>query len=1527
MVDFRAIRPIRGTQHNGFEELCCQLAGAESVPGAQFVRNGTPDGGVECYWTRLDGTEWGFQAKYHFDIGSSQWVQMDHSVERALSTHPRLTRFTFCLPINLPDARDPKQKSLRKWWQERVLKWTQAAAARGLVVEFDLWDETQLLSRLGRAEHAGRRWFWFRAAELSPEWVRDHVNEALAGAGPRYTPEAHVELPLALRLDILGHAPAFRERLLRLVAALGDAAPGVSGRASPPESDVGGGMFAGADELRAALDGLCHDPPSAPRQPIERLLRDCLQTARRAFTEARLGRPGSGPSEYDRYRAERYMSVLDDVQELHDAGLDLATRPALLVTGDAGAGKSHLLCDAAARRAQAGEATLVLLGQQFGGGDVWDQLIRRGLRLDCTREELLGALGSAAEACGGRALILIDAINEATEIDWLDELPRILEVVARYPRVGLAVTCRTGHAGLLVRGDLVPGRMGRTEHAGFEGRAFDAVAAFCRHYGIETLNAPPLAPEFLNPLFLKLYCAGLSGRRLTRPPLGHCGLQAVFGFLLDAVNERLGRRQVLDFDAAARPVHRAVEAVADAMLAAGLDRLPRNAAAEVLEKILPSRGGHSRSLLWHLLAEGVLADDVFRGQGQDESARVVRFAYERQADFALVSRLLDRHLDPAEPAAAFASGPLAGWFGAERGATLRRRFLPALVTLVAERTGRELNQLVPHAAGWNALVRAELEALPLRASEHVTPEAVARIDLRLADGPHGSANASVVDAVYDRVLQLVASPGHPLNADWLHARLLGMAMPDRDRDWSIYLHRAWESGGAEGRTALGRLLGWAWPADAEDRDPAAGYDEEVVRLAAVALAWCLTTPHRFVRDRATKALVALLRSRLDVLGRVVEAFRAVDDLYLLERLYAACYGCALRSSDAPAVGRLAQRVFDAVFAGGSPPANVLLRDHARGVVECALHLGCRIAGDVALARPPYRGDPPPGDAPAWEELDCRGREPGYYSLLSSLAPGEGDFARYILASDSVVRGLQAWTDRPDPFAELRRLDTARVDLPPDLAARWWAARFPNFSGLWLRVGAPPDGQDDPDADDELPPPPADDDDDQVVARFAESLPPHERDAFGRYLEAEDAYERERRAVGEARPDLIMDRDFPCRWIFGRVLELGWTPERFAEFDGEADAGHFRDARKPERVGKKYQWLAYHELAAWVFDRRPLKHDASDGTTRYEGPWQEGFRQIDPSCLLAAPAPDWDGRACWWAPLPDPLGPAEGMTDEEWVRDLASVPDAAQVLSVCGPDGRDWLGLRASVGWEQTAGDRARLRRRSRREVSFTVASVVVRAGNLDRFSTGMATRDWTGMDADAVDVCEQFLGEYGWAPSFGAFAQDAASELEAGVGENSLVGRVSGVDVPAVPTAMRYLGGANGYDCSHADSSAPGGYMPSVWLARRLGLRWAGRRFDFAGPDGLVAAFDPSHTTAGPVGLLADRRSLVALLDRAGLALVWLVVGEKHILDLDLAMRGDTSRLVFRCRYSLGGDGVIRLLGRRSTLLSQSEDVELEPGS
>ena len=191
-------------------------------------------------------------------------------------------------------------------------------------------------------------------------------------------------------------------------------------------------------------------------------------------------------------------------------------------------------------------------------------------------------------------------------------------------------------------------------------------------------------------------------------------------------------------------------------------------------------------------------------------------------------------------------------------------------------------------------------------------------------------------------------PGHYCNAELLDTWLRRDTMAERDTWWSVYLHRAWgEKGPVE------QLVDWASSMTPNDQiEPA------VVDLGAITLAWMLTTSNRFLRDKATKALVSLLTARLESTIRLVERFADVDDPYVTERLYAVAYGVAMRSMDVNSCGQLASVVYKHVFASGVPPAHILLRDYARGVIERAIYLGSEVSLDEKLLRPPYNSNWP-----------------------------------------------------------------------------------------------------------------------------------------------------------------------------------------------------------------------------------------------------------------------------------------------------------------------------------------------------------------------------------------------------------------------------------------------------------------------------------------------------------------------------------------------------------------------------------------
>ncbi|HOY89662.1 MAG TPA: ATP-binding protein, partial [Bacillota bacterium] len=221
-IDWSSIRPLNGGRDKGFEELCSQLARAEIPAGAFFERKGTPDAGVECYAVFRNASEWGWQAKYFDGLGNSQWSQINESVLVAIEKHPRLERYFVCTPLDRPDARIKGRKSAKDKWDDYVKKWTRVATEKGMTVEFVYWGSHELLERLARPEHVGRVRFWFDVHGFDTVWFTARLDEALRTAGPRYTPEVHVDLPIASELEAFGRTDLFFERVKSQARAIRD---------------------------------------------------------------------------------------------------------------------------------------------------------------------------------------------------------------------------------------------------------------------------------------------------------------------------------------------------------------------------------------------------------------------------------------------------------------------------------------------------------------------------------------------------------------------------------------------------------------------------------------------------------------------------------------------------------------------------------------------------------------------------------------------------------------------------------------------------------------------------------------------------------------------------------------------------------------------------------------------------------------------------------------------------------------------------------------------------------------------------------------------------------------------------------------------------------------------------------------------------------------------------------------------------------------------------------------------------------
>ncbi len=958
-IDWRAIRTLNGSRSRGFEEFCCQLARAETSGPARFFRKGDPDAGVECSAEFDGGGEWGWQAKYFLELGETQWRQIDRSVRTALRKHPRLKRYIVCLPMDLADARIEGQESAREKWLTRVEKWGRWAAELELEVEFEYWGSSELLDRLARPEHAGRVRFWFGAVQFGEEWFARRLAEATDTAGPRYTAEVHVELPIARRFEAFGRTGRFFDERIRAIRELGGRwtnacsfGPSRLGGETDPDVEAGIGLVSNDEVVQAArrligkrigeavaLGDAMEIRPSGPLGFEEVVRRVAAVTADvdRAVEHLQAREPEHRVFGQYRHQFAGFAEGLRTVRK----GLLEAQRwgqaSVMILEGQAGTGKTHLLCDIAHRRFSEGRPTVLLMGQSFISDEApWQQgaaLLDLG---STTAEEFVGALESAAQAADARALVIIDALNEGKGAGfWATHLPALLARFARSDWVGVVLSIRSSYAGMIpekIREDAVV-----ATHSGFGTQRHEAMRAFFKHYGLKVPANPLLAPEFGNPLFLKTLCLGLRDQDAGQSHQTIQGITAIFDLYLSSVDARMASMLgIAEWSGLAR---KALQALARAFPSAAERWLAVEEAERLVNALLPGRR-YEKSLYLALLAEGVLVRDMARARGGNAGREAVFIAYDRLADHLVTEALLDDHLDAASPDRAFEPGGGLAEIGL--GGYGTQGILEALCVQLVERAGREVADLIPRLTKHEGFEAAFRQSLIWRDASSISARTRELVRARLDPGRGDSY------AMFRTLLTVATVEEHLLNGRFLDARLREEEMPTRDAWWSVHL-----TGGSSEGSAIGSLLDWAMRVG-----PNVALTDGLVDLASRTLAWMLTTSDRPLRDAATRALVNLLTGRLDCTAGLVDGFADVDDPYVAERVYAVAYGVAMRSQDRSGVGALAERVYASVFRDGHPPANILLRDYARGVVERALYLESPILVDPTRARPPYQSVPP-----------------------------------------------------------------------------------------------------------------------------------------------------------------------------------------------------------------------------------------------------------------------------------------------------------------------------------------------------------------------------------------------------------------------------------------------------------------------------------------------------------------------------------------------------------------------------------------
>lgn len=1148
--------------------------------------------------------------------------------------------------------------------------------------------------------------------------MNTQLEVAIKSLGPKYSPDLNLQLDsMVAPFDALMRNERFKQRFIdRLDQLLRKwyKSEGESLRIEPMKSF--GKMLT---DQRKALEALFHSTDLGTMQLIpvadfekifghvqaeielaKQKYRD-LEEAHRKEVEAKkiadklkeqeTGKPKE-PNPYEPHSGERkYRSESDNLYELQrilwqyadyisGTSIAISNGGAMLLRGDWGRGKSHLLADIATSNKKSGIPSLFLLGMHFP-----QQLPRTSIQqMLCPNEKLenyLAALNALAQTKGQRILFIIDAINEGVgKYSWRDSIAGLIHEFQQYPWIGLVISYRTTYETVVLPDQF---KMPTVTHLGFEGLEDTAAMEFFHYYQLEQ-TIPLFNPEFSIPLFLKIFCQTMVNTNRKRIDHGFSGITDIFENFTKSINQKLGEQLNYPWQRV-NPVQQTIDGLIELQMNTGDYVIEYSKAHAIAEAAAAPYTSH-KNFLEELLKESLLIEDyLFDRNKREYSRNGISFSYERMIDQFKARNIINTHTLATLKKSFAPNGKLHKLIKSRNYEGTNIGVINAIAILLPEVHGIELFKIVPDNMAnlidgpvYNAILDSLVWRKPSTTNEKIWLYIKAHINA----SNDGSRN------FFEKILLVCAHKGHYFNSDFLHRQLIDRTVAERDYIWSIpidRMYRFYDPSSAE------RIINWCW---SEHIDNYPMEDEVVLHIATV-LAWLFTSSNRYIRDKASKAFTALFVSRVHLLKSIFDKFKDVNDPYVLERVVAGCYGAVSRSNDLSAIKKFVQYVYDLYFKTGKPPVNILTRDYAKCMVESAVAKGVSLKYKPASLNPPFKSVFPK-DMPteAWaDRLDkihkegekLTDEERGYFKILSSVR-GFGDFSRYILGTNHrntgsfgtyTIVSRQAYEKLKKNLRGNKKkfldLYCGYIDMLDEKGSLGKKIRR-IFQGEKLY---------------------------ETIANAKHCI--GQADAYLKENCTREDYRLFTKAKGYIQQGLPFEkeREYPrynldtiALWILFRVFELGWTKEYFGAYDGNMDS-HYRSATKAERIGKKYQWIAYYEIIAMLSDHYDFfgRHSFRSTVKHFIGAWQERTRNFDPTILHKMPPSknDKDGERArnralrqknWWWPV---RYQNWGEERKEWLAKDADLPNPNQFIRVQDPGTNEkWIVLESQFVFEEEA---------------------------------------------------------------------------------------------------------------------------------------------------------------------------------------------------------------------------------------------------
>ena len=645
------------------------------------------------------------------------------------------------------------------------------------------------------------------------------------------------------------------------------------------------------------------------------------------------------------------LKLLYDKRENYAFGL-------MVLTGKAGTGKTHTLCDFLENHA--GDVNrYLLLGSNFVTSESVTTQICDKLGF---AEDGLALLNQKMVEKGRSALIVIDALNEgANEGYWKSAVVELSSVLAEYHNVKLIVSVREPYDKSIFDGGTEGWKT--VSIKGFQ-EVDGAIKKYFRDAHIPFDVSQPYRQELKNPLFLNIFCQTYN--QLTSKEQEHLNKITLFEAYLKVRNGKVC--ELSDED----PYNNITLKMAQKLCHYSLyynecNMVPRVKARSIGNRII-RREGWQKSLLHSMIAEGLLLENL----SDDLKTELVQIEYEKMGDYLKAKELLSSKMN-AEQIVEFV-------------ADMYRRINKP--TYNGNKT-KFKNMLAALFAMWGDEHRCA--SVNLLEQETLKP-VVEDYSAALKD-ESGKYQEKLLDIYYEQAQPIDASSYwedrkyRPLtDYEELHKKLLVMSQPDRDLMWAEPVNELFDRI-QDYFTILNPYMD----------------EENGIQKMLILLGWFLASSYPKGRCIVTRELYQLVIYDNANAERLLNLFMGCNEPYVLQGVLAAVYGGCIVLHDKDFSAKMADIVIKGLIDVKLPMLdNLQVRQWALKILENADY-ECKSDKYFQKLKFPLSDTDSPlklldGEFVRPDE-EFYGKSRGSYKLWNSLY-GFSDFNRYVIGTNS-----------------------------------------------------------------------------------------------------------------------------------------------------------------------------------------------------------------------------------------------------------------------------------------------------------------------------------------------------------------------------------------------------------------------------------------------------------------------------------------------------------------------------------------------